>query len=148
MANPILVTGAAGRVGAVGRTVTELRLKRGKAVRAMVRNEDERADLSPDRSAVREHAFLRTGVFEGAWPQDHLSGHSGRAVAAGLLERGLPVHLVNHLATMAGSAPRGTLRPGVGRRGHANGARAAARAGIRQEGCGDIHRIRKSGPTA
>lgn len=43
MANPILVTGAAGRVGAVGRTVTELLLKQGKAVRALVRNEDERA---------------------------------------------------------------------------------------------------------
>src|SRR6185295_18777241 len=43
MPNPILVTGAAGRVGAVGRTVTELLLKEGKAVRAMVRNEDERA---------------------------------------------------------------------------------------------------------
>src|SRR5258705_822216 len=43
MANPILVTGAAGRVGAVVRTVTELLLKQGKAVRAMVRTEDERA---------------------------------------------------------------------------------------------------------
>ena len=43
MANPILVTGAAGRVGAVGRTVTELLLKQGKAVRAMVRTEYERA---------------------------------------------------------------------------------------------------------
>jgi len=43
MAAPILVTGAAGRVGAVGRTVTELLLKQGKAVRAMVRTEDERA---------------------------------------------------------------------------------------------------------
>jgi uncharacterized protein YbjT (DUF2867 family) len=43
MANPILVTGAAGRGGAVGRTVTELLLKQGKAVRAMVRTEDERA---------------------------------------------------------------------------------------------------------
>ena len=43
MANPILVTGAAGRVGAVGRTVTELLLKQGEAVRAMVRTEDERA---------------------------------------------------------------------------------------------------------
>jgi uncharacterized protein YbjT (DUF2867 family) len=43
MANPILVTGAAGRVGAVGRTVTELLLKQGKPVRAMVRTEDERA---------------------------------------------------------------------------------------------------------
>ena len=43
MPNPILVTGAAGRVGAVGRTVTELLLKQDKAVRAMVRTEDERA---------------------------------------------------------------------------------------------------------
>ena len=43
MADPILVTGAAGRVGAVGRTVTELLLNQGKAVRAMVRTEDERA---------------------------------------------------------------------------------------------------------
>jgi len=43
MATPILVTGAAGRVGAVGRTVTELLLKHGRSVRAMVRTEDERA---------------------------------------------------------------------------------------------------------
>src|SRR5258708_39898787 len=43
MANPNLVTGAAGRVGAVGRTVTEQLLKQGKAVRAMVRTDDERA---------------------------------------------------------------------------------------------------------
>ena len=43
MATPILVTGAAGRVGGIGRTVTELLLKQGRAVRAMVRNDDERA---------------------------------------------------------------------------------------------------------
>lgn len=43
MTTPILVTGAAGRVGAIGRTVTELLLGRGRAVRAMVRTEDERA---------------------------------------------------------------------------------------------------------
>ena len=43
MANPILVTGAGGRVGAVGRLVSELLLKQGKAVRAMVRSEDGRA---------------------------------------------------------------------------------------------------------
>src|SRR5215469_11197196 len=51
MTIPILVTGAAGRVGAVGRTVTELLLKRGKAVRAMVRNEDERAQALRDMGA-------------------------------------------------------------------------------------------------
>src|SRR5262245_30616516 len=51
MANPILVTGAAGRVGGIGRTVTELLLKQGKAVRAMVRNEDERAQTLRDMGA-------------------------------------------------------------------------------------------------
>src|SRR5258707_824107 len=51
MEKPILVTGAAGRVGAVGRSVTELLLKQGKAVRAMVRNEDERAQALRDMGA-------------------------------------------------------------------------------------------------
>ncbi|MDX6530436.1 MAG: hypothetical protein QOH41_2726 [Blastocatellia bacterium] len=51
MAKPILVTGAAGRVGAVGRTVTELLLEQGKAVRAMVRTEDERAQALRDKGA-------------------------------------------------------------------------------------------------
>jgi uncharacterized protein YbjT (DUF2867 family) len=51
MENPILVTGAAGRVGAIGRTVTELLLKHGKAVRAMVRTEDERAQALRDMGA-------------------------------------------------------------------------------------------------
>src|SRR3954463_2376008 len=40
---PILVTGAAGQVGGVGRTVAGLLLGRGLPVRAMVRREDERA---------------------------------------------------------------------------------------------------------
>jgi uncharacterized protein YbjT (DUF2867 family) len=40
---PILVTGAAGRIGSVGRMVTELLLARGFRVRAQVRVEDERA---------------------------------------------------------------------------------------------------------
>jgi uncharacterized protein YbjT (DUF2867 family) len=39
----ILVTGAAGRTGSVGRTVVGLLLDRGFPVRAMVRREDERA---------------------------------------------------------------------------------------------------------
>ena len=43
MGNRILVTGAAGRIGGVGRTITELLLKQGQQVRAMVRTEDERA---------------------------------------------------------------------------------------------------------
>src|SRR5438445_9165376 len=40
---PMLVTGAAGQLGAVGRTVTGLLLERGLPVRAMVRREDDRA---------------------------------------------------------------------------------------------------------
>ena len=51
MGTPILVTGAAGRVGGVGRTVTELLLKQGKAVRAMVRNEDARSQALRDMGA-------------------------------------------------------------------------------------------------
>src|SRR5690349_18056225 len=39
----ILVTGAAGQLGAVGRTVTSLLLNRGLRVRAMVHREDDRA---------------------------------------------------------------------------------------------------------
>jgi nucleoside-diphosphate-sugar epimerase len=48
----ILVTGAAGRFGAVGRVVTGLLLERGLRVRAMVRREDDRA--SALRSAGAE----------------------------------------------------------------------------------------------
>ncbi len=40
---PVLVTGAAGQLGAVGRTVTGLLLEQGVPVRAMVRREDDRA---------------------------------------------------------------------------------------------------------
>ncbi len=42
--HPILITGAAGKVGAIGPTVTELLLRRGLKVRAMVRKEDERSE--------------------------------------------------------------------------------------------------------
>ena len=51
MAEPILVTGAAGRVGGVGRTIAELLLQRGNAVRAMVRNDDARARALRDLGA-------------------------------------------------------------------------------------------------
>src|SRR5436190_7040413 len=40
---PILVTGAAGQLGGVGRTVTGLLVERGLPVRALVRREDDRA---------------------------------------------------------------------------------------------------------
>jgi uncharacterized protein YbjT (DUF2867 family) len=42
--NPILVTGAAGAVGGVGRNLTEFLLAGGHKVRALVRREDERAE--------------------------------------------------------------------------------------------------------
>lgn len=41
---PILVTGAAGDVGAIGRSLTAFLLARGQKVRALVRREDERAE--------------------------------------------------------------------------------------------------------
>jgi len=47
----ILVTGAAGKTGAVGRTVTGLLLERGLPVRAMVRTEDDRARALRDAGA-------------------------------------------------------------------------------------------------
>ncbi|GCE29489.1 NmrA family transcriptional regulator [Dictyobacter alpinus] len=42
--NPILVTGAAGNFGAIGRNLTALLLAKGQKVRALVRQEDERAE--------------------------------------------------------------------------------------------------------
>src|SRR6202043_4167102 len=41
---PILVTGAAGAVGGIGRNLTEFLLARGHKVRALVRREDDRAE--------------------------------------------------------------------------------------------------------
>lgn len=43
-AGPILITGAAGNVGGIGRTLTKLLLDEGHRVRAMVRRQDERAE--------------------------------------------------------------------------------------------------------
>src|SRR5260370_25682804 len=42
--SPILVTGAAGDLGAIGRNLTALLLAKGDKVRALVRREDERAE--------------------------------------------------------------------------------------------------------
>ena len=94
MANSILVTGAAGRVGGVGRTVAELLLQQGKAVRAMVRTEDARAQALRTRGAevVVGNLLGRTITYQDIpvepWQDE-------------LFRRGLPVHLVNHLVTMA-----------------------------------------------
>jgi uncharacterized protein YbjT (DUF2867 family) len=46
-----LVTGAAGRVGAIGRTLTQMLIERGHPVRAMVRKEDQRSQALRDMGA-------------------------------------------------------------------------------------------------
>jgi Trk K+ transport system NAD-binding subunit len=183
----------------VGRTVTELLFKQGKAVRAMVRNEDERARALPDMgaevvvgnlgdldsmhrviagcetmyfgmsvsdaylaamvnaAAVAKHHGVKAFINMSRSPRTCISMQeyskalgrtitfqdiavAGRAARARLADSpGEPPR--DH----GRSAPRGTLRPGVGRRAHANRARTAEPAGGRQEECGDIHRIGKSG---
>jgi uncharacterized protein YbjT (DUF2867 family) len=42
--SPILVTGAAGAVGSIGRNLTKMLLVKGRKVRALVRREDGRAE--------------------------------------------------------------------------------------------------------
>ena len=54
MSNPILVTGAAGKVGALGRTVVENLRQLNVPVRALVHSLDERSDTSWP-------SFTRTG---------------------------------------------------------------------------------------
>src|SRR5205809_8090801 len=83
---PILVTGAAGQLGAVGRTVTGLLLDRGLPVRAMVRRED-------DRAAGLRAAGAGVGVGDLLEPADVsrvVSGcrriYFGMSVSAGYLE--------------------------------------------------------------
>jgi uncharacterized protein YbjT (DUF2867 family) len=82
----ILVTGAAGHLGAVGRTVTGLLLDRGLPVRAMVHREDERA-------AVLRAAGAQVVVGDLLEPADVyrvVSGcrrvYFGMSVSAGYLE--------------------------------------------------------------
>src|SRR5215831_1338321 len=82
----ILVTGAAGQVGSVGRTVTGLLLKRGFRVRAMVRREDERAEsLRSAGAEVQVGDLLEPGDVYRA-----VSGcrriYFGMSVSAGYLE--------------------------------------------------------------
>src|SRR5690242_3198482 len=82
----ILVTGAAGQLGAVGRTVTGLLLDRGLRVRAMVRREDDRAAAL--RSAGAE--VVVGDLLEPADVYRAVSGarrvYFGMSVSAGYLE--------------------------------------------------------------
>lgn len=82
----ILVTGAAGKFGAVGRTVTSLLLERGLPVRALVRRED-------DRAAALRAAGAEVVVGDLLEPADVYRGVSGcprvyfgMSVSAGYLE--------------------------------------------------------------
>ena len=60
MTHPILVTGAAGRVGGGGGLVVEALQRRGLPVRATARHEDERAEALSTASAYRlVRLFLR-----------------------------------------------------------------------------------------
>jgi NAD(P)H dehydrogenase (quinone) len=83
---PILVTGAAGKLGAIGRTVTHLLLDRGAPVRAMVRREDERADAL--RTAGAE--VVIGDLLDPADVRRALNGtqhvYFGMSVSAGYLE--------------------------------------------------------------
>jgi uncharacterized protein YbjT (DUF2867 family) len=103
---PILVTGAAGRVGAVGRTVVELLRQRGVPVRALVHREDERAealrrtgaevvaaDLTRAEDVVRALAGCRR-VYFGMSVSEHYLEATVTAAAAARAQGNLEV-LVN-----------------------------------------------------
>ena len=74
---PILVTGAAGRIGGVGGEVVEILRRRDLPVRALVRSEDERAE-----------AFARPG------PRSSSATSPARRTSCG--PRGLPTHVLRH----------------------------------------------------
>ena len=104
MPPPILVTGAAGRVGGVGRTIAELLLKQGKAVRAAILvnpqphigktyhltgpQSENMHIFAQEYSKALSRTITYTDIPVAAWRD-------------ALLARGLPAHLVHHLATMA-----------------------------------------------
>src|SRR3954447_7058468 len=87
----ILVTGAAGQLGAVGRTVTGLLLERGFPVRALVRREDDRSTAL--RAAGAE--VVVADLLEPADVDRAMAGcrrvYFGMSVSAGHLEAALTV---------------------------------------------------------
>src|SRR5438093_693817 len=127
----ILVTGAAGQLGAVGRIVTGLLLDRGLPVRAMVRREDDRAaalrasgaevavgdlldpavlaDPGPHLGKVYELTGPRSQDMHGVAREFADALHREVTYADILPEEwerelhraGLPEHLTRHLVTMA-----------------------------------------------
>ena len=100
---PILVTGAAGAVGGVGRSLTEFLLAKGHTVRALVRREDERAEalrrLGAEVPRAAARAFNRV-----AWPAFAVllaTGAWNVIAARGQLHGGYAVTLWVKLAVVA-----------------------------------------------
>src|SRR5689334_18866063 len=66
-ASPILVTGAAGAIGSIGRNLTEMLLTKGHKVRALVRREDGRAEVLRQLGAeVMQGDLTDLGAMHGA----------------------------------------------------------------------------------
>ena len=96
--NPIMVTGAASRVGGVGGAVVEALRRRGLAVRALVRRDDERADASRATGAevvVTLRPALTATRLDPLHGRRRIEGSPGksRSVAVRWAEaRGRPMH--------------------------------------------------------
>ena len=85
--SPILVTGAAGRIGGVGGAVVEALRKRGLPVRALVRREDERAAALRATGAEVAAAFeARLGKFDEAVSEQFRNGDAPEAIRARIEE--------------------------------------------------------------
>ena len=113
--NPILVTGAAGAVGGIGRNLTEFLLARGHKVRALVRREDKRAEARPRAARCRGRRGRPDGPCLDAPRHRRLPAHLFRNVCLA----GLPG---SHDQHRCGGAPprRRGFREHVADDGHAD----------------------------
>src|SRR6478736_10079957 len=84
--SPILVTGAAGDLGAIGRNVTAFLLEKGHRVRALVRREDERAQSLRDLGAEVVQGDLTDLTSMHAAMQDVKRLYLGMSVSPAYLE--------------------------------------------------------------
>lgn len=102
---------------------------------------DIRAILGNDE-AIKAYREERLPFPEGTI--NHLSGHSGRAMASLTTRARLAGSPGGPPHNDGGLAPRRTLRPDVRRRAHVNGPSATEHAGFRQKECADIHHVGKA----